>query len=377
MTVSASVVLAISLISTFPWDSLFMPGAEFRTDHWSGRQVIIASNRSDRPQMVASQAPEQTHLAPEQERRHDPFLEGREHNTPQESLALRQLGSQADGPGWLLRVVANRYPAVAALAAASGTIASGIHDVVIECPDFRRSWLQFSNVEVLRVLIAWQQRLSQLIWIDGIECIQVFRNQGAAAGASLGHSHSQIVALNCVPRLIAQRLQNSDHFHQWRSDEVIDGERIVSTAGEFLVACPEASWLAGQMRICPTANSAADAFAFHQLPHEATARLANVLCRCVTVVQSCFPGVSFNLILNLAPVKHLLAFPWSIDIMPRTASFAGFELGCDVPIVTRSPEAAAEAYRTAWRKLADCFIVPTETESRPSGYAWVSDRSTS
>lgn len=350
-----------------------MTAAEYRTDLWSDRQVIVAKNRSNRPQALSAQAIQAEEVAEGNELQ-DPFLEGREQNTPQESVALRRIGTEPNQPGWLLRIVANRYPAVSALSLDSAEVATGIHDVVIECPDFRQSWLQFSIFEIVRVLFAWQLRLRILSCTEGIEFIQVFRNQGAAAGASLGHSHSQILALSRIPGLAARRLRNADAFQQWRDSETLHGKRVVSDNG-LLVVCPESSWVAGQVRLCSSSGSSANAVPFHQLSFEALRGVAIHLQRSLLVVQSSFPGVSFNLILNQPPVRHIDAFPWSIDIMPRTASFAGFELGCDIPIVTSEPEECAVAYRATWRELGQELAIPHESQLSPHGYSWMPSES--
>lgn len=349
-----------------------MPAAEIRSDIWTGREVIVAGDRADRPQTVsARQADLHDATGKDLEAKLDPFLEGREEDTPSERLALRCHGSPRNEAGWLLRVVANRYPAVAPFTDSRLLAAQGIHDVVIECPDFRRCWLQFSTAEVARVLIAWQMRQRQLLGHPEVKSIQVFRNQGAAAGASLGHSHSQIISLGSVPKLLQQRLKNAEGFQRWRAFEMLERHRVV-VADRFLVICPDASWVAGQLRVCFGAAESAEAEPFHRLPVQLILELADVLRRCVSLVMQCFPGASFNVVLNQPSAEHLDAFPWSIDLMPRTASFAGFELSCDIPIITTSPESAAGLYRAAWERPFDKTSNGklTELELWPENYSW-------
>ncbi len=362
-----------SEISQLPLKSFHrMTAAEFRTDTWTDRQVIIAADRAHRPQATrVSISPSDQVSEDAIEAEWDPFLEGREDNTPSERVALRREGTQTDGKGWLLRIVANRYPAVASMTNSSENAAAGIHDVVIECPDFRRSWLQFSVTEVGRVLTAWQLRQQQLMAEPAIRTIQIFRNQGAAAGASLGHSHSQIVALTTVPKLVARRLENADGFDRWRASEIANGARIIS-AQDLLVVCPDASWVAGQIRICPLTMESRFAVPFHKLCKQAIETLAVVLRNCVQVVKSTFPTAGLNVVLNQPPLKSINAFPWSLDIMPRTASFAGFELACDIPIITTSPESASTSYRAIWAEVSAKAAkqAASQTEVCPLGYSW-------
>lgn len=349
-----------------------MTSAEFRTDLWTGRQVIVAAARADRPQTVGSSVAIQSQQSQDtEEAKADPFLEGREVNTPSERLALRRSATLTDQTGWLLRIVANRYPAVAWPPRSIQNAATGIHDVVIECPEFRRCWLQFSTEEVARVLTAWQLRQQQLIQLSELKSIQIFRNQGEAAGASLGHSHSQIIALTTIPASTEQRLQNSIGFDRWRQSEILDKTRII-VAQDLLAICPSASWVAGQIRICPSVKASALNAPFHKLPVEAVLNLADVLRKSIAAVNALFCNASFNLVLNQPPIKSIEAFPWSIDIMPRTASFAGFELACDIPIITTSPESAANAYRKAWGSFSNEGLLDESPEVAicPPGFSW-------
>lgn len=349
-----------------------MTSPELRTDLWTGRQVIVAAARADRPQTVGSTVPIKSPQSQDaQEAKADPFLEGREVNTPSERLALRRGETSTDQTGWLLRIVANRYPAVAWPPSPIQNAATGIHDVVIECPNFRRCWLQFSTEEVARVLTAWQLRQQQLIQFSDLNSIQIFRNQGAAAGASLGHSHSQVIALTTVPALTEQRLQNSEGFDRWRQSEILDKTRMI-VAQDLLAICPSASWVAGQIRICPSVKASVLSAPFHKLPAAAVLNLAGVLRKSIAAVNALFCNVSFNVVLNQPPIKSIEAFPWSIDIMPRTASFAGFELACDIPIITTSPESAATAYRKAWSSLTNEGLLDESPEGEicPPGFSW-------
>lgn len=355
-----------------------MTAAEFRTDIWTGRRVIVADDRANRPHTVAKTldtSSENDSIGKQHldqfESEQDPFLQGREQNTPSERLALRQNGTSADQAGWLLRVVANRYPAVTSITDSNPAAAKGVHDVVIECPDFRRCWLQFSVFEVARVLTAWQLRLSQLACIPELKSIQIFRNQGPAAGASLGHSHSQIISLSTVPQLSEQRLKNAAGFHQWRSSEISDGRRIIE-ATDLLVVCPDASWVKGQIRICPVEINSVEDVPFQELRAAAVLNLARLLQKCIGVLQAKLPYASFNVVLNQPPTGQLFAFPWSIDIMPRTASFAGFELSCDIPIITMSPETSATQYRSVWNETKSSSATKQDVRSKvcPPGFSW-------
>jgi UDPglucose--hexose-1-phosphate uridylyltransferase len=174
-------------------------GPQFRTDVLTGQQIIVAPQRSRRPSARLSDPPLNPLL--------DPFAEGREHETPDERFSVRTGDSVPNGPGWLVRVVPNRYPAVLSASeqrTAScvvsdqslfpGRPACGEHDVVIECPDSRTRMVELSVAEIRQTLVAWQTRMRQLMQSSSICSVAVFRNEGFSAGASLAHCHSQILA---------------------------------------------------------------------------------------------------------------------------------------------------------------------------------------
>ena len=77
---------------------------ELRKDPIVGRWVVIAPERAKRP--------DNREEFRATENQFDPFAEGNEHATPAEILAYRNPGSHANGPGWRVRVVPNKFPAL-------------------------------------------------------------------------------------------------------------------------------------------------------------------------------------------------------------------------------------------------------------------------
>lgn len=329
---------------------------ELRTDLFSGRQVLIAEGRAARPQQTGR--PEL--IIDEQA---DPFREGHESETPSERLALRLHDSAANEGGWLLRVVPNRYPAVRQSAGESvgstSTDAVGLHDVVIECPDARTSLLQFSVVEIARVLKAWQLRVTALMAEPRIRHISVFRNEGARAGASLPHAHSQVLATGFLPAAVTLRRQREQQslqdsgstlFARWLQQEQSDGRRIVRQDQDFLVSCPDAPRVAWHTRISPLSDPVQS---FVLLSETQLLQLAANLQRTLRALADLLGSYSCNLLLHLPPVEDVLqqaglqanSWPWMLDIVPRTSGIAGYELMTDVDIVTVSPETAGAKLR--------------------------------
>ncbi|GAB5444537.1 MAG: galactose-1-phosphate uridylyltransferase [Fuerstiella sp.] len=361
---------------------------ELRTDLFSGRQVLIAEGRAARPQQTGR--PELTI-----DEQTDPFLEGHESETPSERLALRLHDSAANEGGWLLRVVPNRYPAVRQSAGKSvgstSNDAVGLHDVVIECPDARTSLLQFSVAEIARVLKAWQLRVTALMSEPGIRHVSVFRNEGARAGASLPHAHSQILATGFLPAAVTLRRQREQQSLQdtgatlldrWLQQEQLDGRRIVRQNQDLLISCPDAPQVAWHTRISPLSDPVQS---FVLLEETQILQLATNLRRTLCALADLLGSYSCNLLLHLPPAEAMLqqaglqanSWPWMLDIVPRTSGIAGYELMTDVDIVTVSPETA----RAKLRERIDCSDTVGDAEIDeanstdgnvlcPPGYGW-------
>ena len=80
---------------------------ELRKDPIIGRWVIISTERAKRPddfkRSTSYQPPEDIEC---------PFCEGKEHLTPPEILALGRENNNPNTPGWKVRVVPNKFPAL-------------------------------------------------------------------------------------------------------------------------------------------------------------------------------------------------------------------------------------------------------------------------
>src|SRR6185295_3070577 len=141
---------------------------ELRKDPVTGRWVIISTDRQKRPNDFRL---ERSAAAG---REHCPFCPGHEALTPSEVLSYRQNG--------------------------------GAHEVIIETPDHDRSLALMSEPEIERVLWAFRERMVDLRQDHRLRYILVFKNHGAAAGATLEHPHSQLIALPIVPDFVREEL---------------------------------------------------------------------------------------------------------------------------------------------------------------------------
>ncbi|MFT5527120.1 MAG: UDPglucose--hexose-1-phosphate uridylyltransferase, partial [Pirellulaceae bacterium] len=265
-----------------------------------------------------------------------------------------------DDVNWQLRVVPNLYPAVETSPAGSSDTSEridhnlfrsqageGSHEVVIESPRHVVSISELSEDEFHRTFLAYRDRL-QVHVNNGSKYAQVFKNVGPQAGASIQHTHSQIVAMPVVPdriRRITERcVQHVQDHRQCLMCSLIraeleDGRRVIAQSQNFVVYCPFASRLPYQVLISPKCHSAHFQSASSALLGEAAGLLRNVVIRLEELLN--FP--SYNYMIHTAPFDCYddRYYHWHIEVFPRLNRLAGFEFGTDYYINPVAPEQAA------------------------------------
>lgn len=319
--------------------------SEIRTDPVTGRTVIIAPGRAARPMPLEHVEPH--HRPPRHrtsERAACPFCPGNEHDTPAESYAIREANGIVDGPGWSLRVVPNKFPAVEDV----GPGAFGIHEVVIPCPEHESNPTRLSDDQLAALFIAIRERLRAYSADEGLMYAQAFMNVGAEAGASLDHVHAQLLATPFVPEAIQQELNGSKRFFDAFGSCVFChlATRNIVLANEHVTAfCPPAPRFAFETWIVPTSH-ASD---FLTVSDAEANALVPLLKRVLLAIDRVLHEPAYNVILHTAPFRlgPLTHYHWHLEVIPRTARAAGYEWGTGVFINTVSPEQAA-------RELAAC-----------------------
>jgi UDPglucose--hexose-1-phosphate uridylyltransferase len=321
---------------------------EYRQCPATRRLVLIAPERAARPVQLQHL---EVHHRREQIQSHSvcPLCEGMEHDTPDEVYALRDAGSSANGPGWQLRVVPNKFPAVRSEPDVNGY---GHHELVIETQRHVTNPTDLTLAEQAEVLWAYRQRLTDLRKDARLHAATVFKNVGAEAGASLAHVHSQIIATTVIPMELANELHVAKVFAELHGQclycdliqkELTCGVRVVLESAHFVVLCPIAPRHAYECWVLPKvhANQYAD------IDKGQCSELAEMLQRLFRRLDLVLNAPAYNWFLHTAPLHSDSAVPyhWHIEVTPRTARAAGFELATGMFINSVPPEAAAEQLR--------------------------------
>lgn len=320
----------------------------------SRRWVIVASERAARP----------TDFKHEQITLNDaatcPFCEGREDRTPPELFAVRAPGTAPNTPGWRVRVVSNKFPAlriegetkqteVGIFARMDGV---GAHEVIIETTEHDTHLGLLPIEQVADVIRAYHERYVDLGRDHRFEYGLLFRNHGRSAGASLSHPHSQLIALPIVPKQAAEEVDAAEsHFGRrgeciycaMLAQEHTAAERIVFENAEFTVLEAYAARTPFETWVIPRGHQAD----FADLGPQMFVPLAQALHEALFRLHACLNNPPYNFMIHSLPYRSQLhhAYHWHIEITPQLTHVAGFEWGSGFYINPVIPEHAARYLR--------------------------------
>lgn len=334
---------------------------ELRKDPIVGRWVIVATERGKRPSEYQSQPLEAI------ERSKDPFIEGNEHLTPAEIYAVRGPNSKPNGPGWQVRVVPNRFPALRV----EGDLNKegwgiydrmngiGAHEVIIETPDPNLQLEQQTVEAISHVLEAYRVRMTDLLHDSRFRYILIFKNHGREAGATLPHPHSQLIATPVTPNHVREKLEGAKQYFAYKDrsifedilrQELREGLRLVYENAGFVAFCPFASRFPFEVTIMPRRQTPD----FYDIQPEEKRLLAEALKITLQKVNKALNRPQYNYILHTAPARRPRQgywmtidqdYRWHIEILPRLTLIAGFEVGSGFYINPTPPEDAAKYLR--------------------------------
>lgn len=329
---------------------------ELRKDPVIGRWVIISTERAKRPSDFKLE-PE-----PKANANECPFCEGREAMTPPEIMAYRNSGSHRDAPGWRLRVVPNKFPALRIegnldrRGEGMFDIMNGIgaHEVIIETPQHLNDLTSFSPVAMEELIWMYHDRIVDLKKDPRFKYVMVFKNKGLAAGASLEHTHSQLIALPVVPKRVSEEMAGSREYYSFKErcvfcdilrQEMRDGVRVVAENSEFVAIEPFAPRAPFETWVIPKAHNCR----FENAQKKEYEQLARILLLVMKKMALVLNNPPYNYMIHTAPFhqEDLAYYHWHLEIMPKLTKFAGFEWGTGFYINPTPPEQAAESLREA------------------------------
>jgi len=326
---------------------------ELRKDPIVGRWVIIASERSKRLFDF------QSTVSPEK-KASCPFCYGNEGRTPPEILSYRDAATEANSSGWTIRVVPNKFPALEAEGemnrAGEGMFDKmngvGAHEVIIETPNHEANLHDLREREVEDILWAYRDRILDLRKDKRFRYVLVFKNKGEAAGATLSHPHSQLIATPIIPKRVKEELSGSESYFRYKErcvycdmvrQEILDQKRLVIESADIVAFTPFASKFPFECWLLPKKHCSN----FEEIQKHEISDLARVLKETISRMSKALGNPPFNYILHTAPTQQsgIEHYHWHLEIMPTLTRVAGFEWGTGFYINPTSPEEAAEYLR--------------------------------
>jgi UDPglucose--hexose-1-phosphate uridylyltransferase len=330
---------------------------ELRKDPVVSRWVIIATERSKRPTDLIKPSDVKHE---EEKPKFCPFCPGNEETTPGEVLCYRAEGTEPNTPGWTLRVVPNKFPALMI----EGEICRrgdgiydmmngiGAHEVIAESPDHSQRLSDLSDERFQDVLWAYRDRIMDLKKDKRFRYILIFKNEGLRAGASLSHSHSQLIALPIIPKSVKEEMYGAKSYYEYKercifcdlvAQETDQQKRIVAENEDFIVVCPYAPRFPFEAWILPKKH---DAHYEDATKHEIK-NLTSLFKGTLQKLSKALDHPPYNFMLHTSPVNtpDLAYYHWHIEITPRITRVAGFERGSGFYINPTAPEVSAQFLR--------------------------------
>ncbi len=334
---------------------------EFRRDPLTRRWVITGLDQNNSPE---------DHLRSPLKKvppKDCQFCEGREQMTPPETYAVRKDSTQANTPGWQIRVVPNR-----ATDLHSGELAkrsqgglydmqngAGIHETVIETPQHISQFSQLSAAHISDVFKTFQLRTREHKKNQLLKGTFIFRNQGKRSAGVYDHTHSHIVSLPFVPKTIQDELSGAKWHYDLKTrclfcDMIAEEKklnlRVLFENDRYFSWCPFASRFPFECWIMAKQHQ-------HDFTHADSAGfgdLAEIVKKTLTALEKTLGDCPMSFVLHTAPLRGDVtednsyiqpAYHWHIEILPHAWPVGGFEWGGDFFLSPPLPEKCAAILR--------------------------------
>lgn len=307
---------------------------EIRKDYILDRWVVISTGRGKRPKQFSKAEAAGVKV--------DFFAPGNEEMTPPE------IGRTGTKKKWRMRWFENKFPALQPEGQHdirtdntyfTFSVSYGHHEVLVETPRTDKQLYDLGIKEIAELFRVYNSRIEELGSKPNICYVCVFKNHGRRGGTSIVHSHSQIMALNHVPKDVRDEVEACKKFGACPYCDIIGiesrGERKCFENNEFIAFAPYASRFNYEVWVFPKKHLRTLGDVNDMKP------LAEIMKKVLKKIKEL--GADFNYYIHYAPEGEDLHF--HIEVAPRIATWAGFELGSGEVINSVSPEDAAKFYR--------------------------------
>lgn len=311
---------------------------EIRMDYRTGNFVIMAPNRGKRPEdfaVIKERVVSDISKCP--------FEPGREFM----STEIMRIGDP-----WKIRVVQNQFPELIGtipLMFSNGKLKKvsgyGYNEVIIDSPDHNKPFEALDDSQLKLWLDTVIEREIALYNRNYIKYVLVFKNAGEAAGESLTHPHTQVMAWPSIIGSIRDELKRIRKYkireNKCIYEDILEEEksRILLEDNNFIVIAPFGSRFPGESMILPRKHINF----FAELDDVARLNLVKVLKQVLNINNKMFGNYAYNFVFK--ELKGYEEFHAHIDIYPRLTIQAGVELGNNVFVNQLLPEDYANKFR--------------------------------
>ncbi len=297
---------------------------ELRTD-FLGRRVLISAQRGLRPRELKERGKRKA------TRKKCVFCDGNEEKTPPETGRVEKDGK------WIARSFYNKFPALKK----ENPYAYGAHEVVVETPEHSRDLGDLEVTHTAKVIELIGERVAEISKDRKIRAFSIFKNKGKNAGASLEHSHIQLMALGEVSEL-ARKISKVSKKRNCRICEIEKQSEMLYGNKNASALAPLASRFEGEVLIKPKRHVKS----ITELRSDEVKSIALALKKCLSTINKLMDYPAYNIVFQECP-PALKDYHFHISVYPRVEVWAGFEYSTDIIINILPPEVFAEDFRKA------------------------------
>jgi UDPglucose--hexose-1-phosphate uridylyltransferase len=235
----------------------------------------------------------------------------------------------------------------------------GLHEVIVESPNHTESFSELTSQQALLAFVAYRDRLLEMGKRPGLAYGLVFKNCRSAAGATLSHTHSQILGTARVPLTVARELDSAEVYRRDQGvcffckliEEEQHGPRRVLSTRRFVAFAPFASRFPFEVCVVPRSHGAR----FEATNLEELEDLSGLFQRIIQALEKIVPQAAYNFWIHTSPfdTNSYDYYHWHIEFIPRLTSQAGFEWGAGCFVNPVFPEDAATDLRRIGVDLND------------------------